>query len=210
MISFVGIFLKEKIEWETFAGMIKLIDFDSWVIIKMNKKIVFFVIVFIFSVISSMLGLGYFIVMILGPSFYLSFPFLVRLLGFFPIVIGVGFAGWTLRFRKPSEIMESSYTTVMKAIKKIPIEENMGRSESLVILGPYKYVRNPQYFGVVMLISGLGFLLSFTFLFFGAFFLFLWFKFVLIPFEEKELLALFGNQYKKYMKQVTSIFPFVI
>ena len=175
----------------------------------MNKKIVFFVIIFIFSVISSMVGLGYFTTMILGLSFDPSFPFLVRLLGFFPIVIGVCFAGWTLRYRRPYDIMESSYITVVKAIKRIQVTENLGRSESLVIVGPYNYVRNPQYFGVVMVLFGLGLLLGFTFLFFGSLISFLWFRFVLIPFEEKELLSLFGDQYRTYMRQVPSIFPFV-
>jgi protein-S-isoprenylcysteine O-methyltransferase Ste14 len=174
----------------------------------MNKKVIFFVIVFIFSVITSMLGLGYIVTLILGLSFDLPFPLPVKLLGFFVIAVGVGFAGWTLRYRKPYDIMESSYATVMKAIKRINVNENIGRSESLVILGPYKYVRNPQYFGVVMLLFGLGLLLSFTFLFFGSLFLFLWFRFVLIPFEERELLVLFGDQYETYMRQVPSIFPF--
>ena len=157
-----------------------------------------------------MLGLGYLVTLILGLSFDLSFPLPIRLLGFFLIAVGVGFAGWTLRYRKPLEIMESSYATVVKAIKGINVSEKVGRSESLVILGPYKYVRHPQYFGMVMLLLGLGLLLSFTFLFFGSLFLFLWFRFVLIPFEEKELLALFGDQYETYMRQVASFFPFIL
>ena len=138
----------------------------------MNKKVVFFVIAFIFSVISSMLGLGYLVTLILGLPFDIVFPLSVRLLGFFVIAVGVGFAGWTLRYRNPYDIMESSYATVRKAIKRIQVAEKIGRSESLVILGPYKYVRHPQYFGVGMLLLGLGLLLGFTFLFFGSLFLF--------------------------------------
>lgn len=156
-----------------------------------------------------MIGLGYLVTLILGLSFDLYLPLLVRILGFFVITIGVGFAGWTLFYRKPSDIMESSYATVVKAIKRINISEKVGRSEPLVIVGPYKFVRNPQYFGVVMLLLGWGLLLSFTPLFFASLLGFLWFRFVLIPFEEKELLVLFGDQYETYMKQVPSIFPFV-
>jgi protein-S-isoprenylcysteine O-methyltransferase Ste14 len=174
----------------------------------MNKKIGFFVILFIFSVISSMLILDYLVTLILGLSFDLLFPLPVRLLGLFIIAVGLSFASWTLFYRKPLEIMESSYATIRKAIKKISVNEKTGRRETLIILGPYKYVRHPQYFGVILLMSGLGFLLSFTFLFFGSLFLFIWFRFVLIPFEEKELLELFGDQYEKYMRQVPSIFPF--
>jgi protein-S-isoprenylcysteine O-methyltransferase Ste14 len=174
----------------------------------MNKKVIVFIITFIFTLLSSMLGLGYLVTLILGLSFDLPFPLPVRVLGFFVIVVGLGFAGWTLRYRKPSDIMMSSYATVMKAIKRINVNEKIGRSESLIILGPYKYVRHPQYFGVVMLLFGWGLLLSFTFLFFGSLFLLLWFKFVLIPFEEKELAALFGDQYKNYVKKVPSVIPF--
>lgn len=163
---------------------------------------------FIFSVVGSMLGLGYLVTLILGLSFDFSFPLPVRLLGFFVIAVGVGFAGWTLRYRKAYDIMESSYATVKKAIKRINVKEKIGRSESLVILGPYTYIRHPQYFGVVFLLFGLGLVLGFPFLFFGSLFLFLWFSFVLVPFEEKELVALFGEQYKDYMRQVPSIIPF--
>ncbi|UCH32565.1 MAG: isoprenylcysteine carboxylmethyltransferase family protein [Candidatus Bathyarchaeota archaeon] len=173
----------------------------------MNKKVIFFVIFFIFSVISSMLGLGYLVTLVLGLPFDLPSPAPIRLLGLLATAVGVFFAGWTLRYRKPSDIILSSYATVMKAVKRIDVEERVGRSESLVILGPYKYVRNPQYFGVVMLLFGLGALLSFTFLFFASLFTLLWFRFVLIPFEERELLSLFGAQYETYMKQVPAIFP---
>ncbi len=155
-----------------------------------------------------MLGLGYLVALIFGLSFGLLFPLPVRLLGLLIIAVGIGFAGWTLNYRKPYDIMESSYATIKKAIKRINVKEKIGRSEPLVIVGPYKYVRHPQYFGVVMLLMGWWLLLDFTFLFFGALFLFLWFRFVLIPFEEKELVAIFGDQYKNYMRQVPSIFPF--
>lgn len=175
----------------------------------MNKKVILSVILFIFAVISSILGLAYLMTLILGLSLNLFFSLPVRLLGFFIITIGLFFAGWTLFYRKPYDIMESSYITIVKAIKRIQLTESMGRAESLVILGPYKYVRNPQYFGVVMVLFGLGLLLGFTFLFFGSLFSFLWFRFVLIPFEEKELSSLFGDQYRIYVKQVPSIFPFI-
>ena len=175
----------------------------------MKIKVILFVILFIFAVIFSMLGLGYLVNLVLGLTFNLLFPLPVKLLGFFIITIGVFFAGWTLRYRRPYDIMESSYITVVKAIRRIQVAENMGRSESLVVVGPYKYVRNPQYFGVVMLLFGLGLLFGFTFLFFGSFFSFLWFRFVLIPFEEKELLSLFGDQFRIYMQKVPSIFPFI-
>ena len=104
--------------------------------------------------------------------------------------------------------MKSTYVTIMKAIKRINVKEHLGRTEPLTILGPYKYVRNPLYFGVFLLLVGWWLLLDYIFLFFAALFLFLWFRFILIPFEEKELMAIFGDQYEKYMKQVPTIIPF--
>jgi protein-S-isoprenylcysteine O-methyltransferase Ste14 len=174
----------------------------------MNTKDIIFVITVIFSVISSMLGLGYLVTLVLGLSFNLLFPLPIRLLGLFITAVGVGFLSWTLRYRKPNDVMKSTYVTIVKAIRRINVKENLGRIESLTILGPYKYVRHPQYFGASLLLVGLWVLLDYTFLFFGALFLFLWFRFILIPFEEKELLAIFGDQYENYMRQVPSIIPF--
>lgn len=96
----------------------------------------------------------------------------------------------------------------MKAIKKINIKNTLTRTEALTILGPHKYVRHPLYFCVFLLLLGWWLLLDYTFLLFGALFLFLWFRFVVIPLEERELVAIFGDQYKDYMKEVPSIIPF--
>ena len=104
--------------------------------------------------------------------------------------------------------MKSTYVTIVKAIKGTNVAKKLGRTETFTIMGPYKCVRHPQYFGAFLLLIGLWLLLDYTFLFFGALFLFLWFKFVLIPFEEKELVAIFNDQYKNYIKQVPSIIPF--
>jgi protein-S-isoprenylcysteine O-methyltransferase Ste14 len=174
----------------------------------MKKRDMFFVIIVIFSIISSMLGLGYIVTLAVGLAANLLFPIPVQLSGFFIIAIGIGFLGWTLRCRKPRDVMKSTYVTIMKAIRRMNVTETLGRTEPLTILGPYKYVRNPQYFGAFLLLIGLWLLLGYTFLLFGAVFLFLWFRFVLIPFEEKELVAIFGDQYPKYMKRVPCIIPF--
>jgi hypothetical protein len=145
----------------------------------MKKRDMFFVIIVIFSIISSMLGLGYIVTLAVGLAANLLFPIPVQLSGFFIIAIGIGFLGWTLRCRKPRDVMKSTYVTIMKAIRRMNVTETLGRTEPLTILG-----------------------------LFGAVFLFLWFRFVLIPFEEKELVAIFGDQYPKYMKRVPCIIPF--
>jgi len=116
----------------------------------MNRKGILFVIIIIFSIVLSMLGLGYIVSLVLRLSPNLLFPIPVRLSGLFIIAVGVGFLGWTLFYRKPSDVMKSTYVTIVKAIKRINVAENLGRTESLTILGPYKYVRHPQYFGVFL------------------------------------------------------------
>ncbi len=148
----------------------------------MSKAAIFFVIFVIFSVISSMMGLGYIVTFVLGLPSNLLFLLPIRLIGPFIIALGFGFLSWTLFYRKPSDIMKSTYVTIVKAIKRLNVDENLGRTESLTIFGPCKYVRHPLYFGVFLLLIGWWFLLDYTFLFFGALFLFLWFRFVLIPF----------------------------
>ena len=86
--------------------------------------------------------------------------------------------------------------------------DSEGRTESLVVQGPYKHVRHPLYLGVVSLIAGWSLLLDYTFLLLSAIFMFLWFNFVVAPFEERELKAMFGEDYEQYSKEVPKMIPF--
>jgi len=45
-------------------------------------------------------------------------------------------------------------------------------------------------------------------LLFSALLLLLWFNFVVAPYEEKELVALFGEQYRQYAERTPKIIPF--
>ena len=47
-----------------------------------------------------------------------------------------------------------------------------------------------------------------AFVLIGAVVLLLFFRLVLIPFEERELRALFGEQYRKYSDEVPMLIPF--
>jgi protein-S-isoprenylcysteine O-methyltransferase Ste14 len=171
-------------------------------------KAVILVPLFVFIVVSSFLALSYSIIMVFGIAFNFIFPVPIRLFCMSLIVLSLGLFGWLFHYRKPIDIILSTYVTLMKALRKIKIKKRSGRTESLTILGPHKYVRHPLYFCVFLLLLGCWFLLDYTFLCFGAIFLFLWFRFVIIPFEERELVAIFGDQYKEYMKEVPSIIPF--
>jgi len=55
---------------------------------------------------------------------------------------------------------------------------------------------------------GWGLLLDYTFLLLSAIFMFLWFNFVVAPFEERELIAMFGEEYEQYSNEVPRMIPF--
>jgi protein-S-isoprenylcysteine O-methyltransferase Ste14 len=65
---------------------------------------------------------------------------------------------WTFRFRGATNLLVSTYATLKKMVKRTPLGEKSVRSEPLVVEGPYKYVRHPLYFGVVVMVSGWGLL----------------------------------------------------
>jgi protein-S-isoprenylcysteine O-methyltransferase Ste14 len=88
------------------------------------------------------------------------------------------------------------------------LKERSRRTEPLVVKGPYKYVRHPLYSDVVLLILGWWLLLDHSFLLISALLLLLWFNFVVAPFEERELRAIFGDDYEKYAERVPEIIPF--
>ena len=81
-------------------------------------------------------------------------------------------------------------------------------TQRLVVIGPYKYTRNPIEFGAIWYYLGFGCFLG-TFyhgvvcMLLGLLVGTLYHKFV----EEKELLQRFGNDYAEYKKQTPFLFP---
>lgn len=81
------------------------------------------------------------------------------------------------------------------------------RSKKLVVIGPYRYSRNPMVFGAVCLYTGVGiYLNSISSLLIAAGFLIFMVVYIKL-FEEKRLLKDFGNDYLDYKKKVPMIFP---
>lgn len=114
--------------------------------------------------------------------------------------IGIFFisAGILLRFwsvRKLGKLFRS----------KIVIQEN----HKLITTGPYKYLRNPSYTGVVLTLIGFGIgignWLSLIFLFIISLISFV----RRISFENQALSKKFGNEYEEYQKKTWSIVPFI-
>lgn len=87
------------------------------------------------------------------------------------------------------------------AVKTIGIHSTLGLKGKLVTNGPYKYSRNPQHVGDIIIIMGvLVFSNSFLTVITG-FFRFLWL--ILAPLvEERWCQKHFDKQYKKYCKRV--------
>jgi protein-S-isoprenylcysteine O-methyltransferase Ste14 len=151
--------------------------------------------------------LGYLLTLVFLIPMRINFPLPIRLVGLVVVALGFIFLGWLFKYRRPSDILTSTYVTFSKAAVKAPLEERQVRTEPLVVSGPYRYVRHPLYSGVLLLLLGWWLLLDYTFLGASIPFLLLWFNFVVGPFEEKELRAIFGDAYEQYAKNVPRIIP---
>jgi protein-S-isoprenylcysteine O-methyltransferase Ste14 len=138
-----------------------------------------------------------------------GFSPLVRFIGLLLLLSGLGFLGWLFKYRRPVDILISTYVTFLKAAKgEVHLDERSARTEPLVVKGPYRYVRHPLYSDVVLLILGWWLLLDYSFLLIAAFLLLLWFSLVVTRFEERELRAIFGDDYERYASRVPRIIPF--
>jgi len=81
------------------------------------------------------------------------------------------------------------------------------RTKKLVIIGPYKYCRNPMVFGAFCTYFSIGlFMLSVTCILILTVFLLLAVYYLKYT-EEKRLLHDFGDEYIQYKSQVPMIFP---
>jgi protein-S-isoprenylcysteine O-methyltransferase Ste14 len=160
---------------------------------------------------SATLGVGYAISLLLAFVFgfqpSVALPVLARLLGLALIAFGTAIGLYTLRYRRPRDMLASTSVTLLKFVQRKPTGDAAGRTEPFIPAGPYQFVRNPLYFGVIVLALGFAIALSsFTLILWDAVLVF-WFWTFLIPFEERELAALFGKHYEQYRRQVPKLFP---
>jgi len=163
----------------------------------------------VFGVVTVFLAFGYLLTLVLGMSFRLGLALPIRFFGALVLLSGFLFLGWLFKYRKPVDIIVSTYVTFLKVRRGDLLEKRLSRTEPLVIEGPYRYVRHPLYFGVVVIIVGWWLLLDYSFLLVSAILLLLWFNFVVARFEEEELRAMFGERYEEYAKEVPRIIPFI-
>ena len=175
----------------------------------MSRKAIIVVPFAVLSLITVFFTLAYLVTIWLKIPREFGFPLLVRLIGLLVLLIGFVLLGWLFRYRRPMDTLISTYVTFSKAgSRRMHLEERASRTESLVVRGPYKYVRHPLYSDVVLLLLGWWLLLDYSFLLISALLLLLWFTFVVTRFEERELRAIFGNDYEEYASRVPRIVPF--
>jgi protein-S-isoprenylcysteine O-methyltransferase Ste14 len=162
----------------------------------------------IIAVVSALFAVSYLLSTILGLSLSLNLPTSVRVLGGALVVAGLAEMAWVFWHRSPVSVIVSTYFTFTKLFGRVPISEKAGRTEPLVVSGPQKYTRNPLYFGIIVMVLGWALLSAYTFVFVATVVLLLWFCLFLIPFEERELRALFGEQWTRYSEETPMLVPF--
>jgi protein-S-isoprenylcysteine O-methyltransferase Ste14 len=162
----------------------------------------------IIVVVSALFAVSYLLSTVLGLPFSLSLPTVVRVLGGALVLAGLAEMVWVFWHRSPVSVVVSTYVTFTKLFRRVPISEKAGRTEPLVVSGPQKYTRNPLYFGIIVMVLGWALLGAYTFVFVATAVLLLWFSLFLIPFEERELCALFGEQWTRYSEETPMLVPF--
>ena len=154
--------------------------FKVVLILTVNVLVTIQLLIFLFTRNSFSYGLINFI----SPLFYITILFLI---------IGLGLAIWSVRtfYFKGGDGTPGPWKPISK----------------LVIVGPYRYVRNPMLIGVF-------FLLLFESIFFSAIPIFYWFLVFFVGnifyfkiIEEKDLINRFGADYEDYKRNVPMLFP---
>ena len=138
-------------------------------------------------------------------SFGTSLPGLA--VGALLVAFGLLWAGWVFMFRTPKEFLLSTFLTFKKALTRADPSNPLGRAEPFIVDGPYLYVRNPTYFGACVMFLGAALITGATFLVLSTLGLAIWFNLIVMPYETREMKALFGQDYVTYTKMVPAFIP---
>ena len=176
---------------------------------RMSRKAIIVVPFAVLAVLTVFFALAYLVIIWFRIPEKFGFSLPVRFVGLVLLLSGLLFLRWLFRYRRPMDIIISTYVTFSKVGSgRMHLEERSSRTEPLVVKGPYRYVRHPLYSDVVVLLLGWWLLLDFSFLLISALLLLLWFSLVVTRFEERELRAIFGDEYEEYARRVPKIIPF--
>ncbi len=136
-----------------------------------------------------------------------SQPLGVSFLGAGLLVVSIALAAWVFAFRRPHEMARSTFVTFQKLFGLAPWAELSGRTEDLVLRGPQRVVRHPLYLSVIIALAGWGLFMGSNIALLEVIPFVLWFMLLLIPFEERELRALYGDQYVRYVMRTPMLIP---
>lgn len=173
----------------------------------MRRRAAAWTILIVVVVVTWMYLMGVALVILFRLPWDMGLPAVGRILGVPLILVGASLFAWLLRYRNFVDILVSTHASFVKMIRHAPLEERLDRTEPLVVVGPYRLVRHPMYSGIGIMVIGIGILVDHTWALLGAILLCLWFAFVVAPFEERELTALFGQAYVDYMRVTPRIIP---
>lgn len=132
-----------------------------------------------------------------------------KLLQKFRVPLGFVFAAVFLFFAKPTwfSLAIGVSIALIGLLIRAWSSGHIRKNQDLAVSGPYKYTRNPLYFGSFFL--GLGFMIAsgvwwlvllFVILYLGIYF-------PVMSVEADELTAIFGDKYKEYAEKVSLFFP---
>jgi protein-S-isoprenylcysteine O-methyltransferase Ste14 len=96
----------------------------------------------------------------------------------------------------------SNYASALFSKEKTEILPTSETNRVLVVYGPFKYSRNPMYLGMVLSLLGVAVWVGSLPMFVATALDFTVLNFVFIPFEEKKMARIFGEQFETYKKKV--------
>lgn len=122
------------------------------------------------------------------PADLIPLPY--NLVGILLIPFGLLLAAW------------ANYTLLHIGKIGLRAREPMQAPSNLVVVGPYRYSRNPIYLAVLMMLLGLVIVWSSLVVFLGLIVVYIVFRYVFIKREEIILEEAFGDEYRDFKKRV--------
>jgi protein-S-isoprenylcysteine O-methyltransferase Ste14 len=164
--------------------------------------------VIILALVSFLLELGSFVRYLPGVPASPDLPLSLRVAGAVAIGAGLLLGLWLFRYRRPGDMLVSTYFTFHKMFTRAPLREPAARTEPLVVRGPQRLLRHPLYLAALLVFFGKGLLTASFATLTGAVLILLWLRLVQIPFEEREMQSLFGDAWAGYRRATPMLLPF--
>lgn len=155
------------------------------------------------------------IILVLGASarlaFAVGFPVLisvspvVRVAGLVVMASGVAILGWLLYYRSFRDIVISTDATMLRALARRASARPAGGP--LVVSGPHRIVRHPMYTAIIVAVLGLGVATGVVWIMIASLGFLAWYRLVVIPFEDRDLAAKYGDAYLEYKRNTPALIP---